>query len=79
MGRHQKLPPMSGGVGRMARSQSNDLGGSRNSIASYEEHQSATPNMRKSKMNVGGDPGAGEDEEEEEAKRKKNEGITNEE
>jgi len=66
----------------MARSQSNDLGGSRNSIASYEEQQSATPNMRKSKlkMNVGGDPGAGEDEEEEEeAKRKKKEGITNEE
>jgi|LauGreDrversion4_2_1035121.scaffolds.fasta_scaffold256725_2 hypothetical protein len=38
--------------------------------------------MRKSKnkMNVGGDPGAGEDEEEEEeAKRKKVEGVTNEE
>jgi hypothetical protein len=75
MGRHQKLPPMTGGVARMIRSQSNDLGGSRmNSIASYEE-QDATPKPRKSKykMNVGGDPGAGEDEEEEEeAKRKKN-------
>ena len=53
---------MSGGVGRMARSHSSDIGSRMNSIVSYEE-QNGSPNMKKHKMNVGGNPGVGEDEE----------------